>query len=79
MPSAERASYAPSRASKTMSTIGSSAASVSTYLNQQGIGQAIVATKGFGESRPVATNGTAEGRQQNRRVEIVVSGEAIGR
>ena len=55
------------------------ASSVSAYLRQQGIGEAIVATQGFGESRPVATNGTAEGRQQNRRVEIVVSGEAIGR
>jgi outer membrane protein OmpA-like peptidoglycan-associated protein len=55
------------------------ATSVSAYLRDQGIGQAIVATQGFGESRPVATNGTASGRQQNRRVEIVVSGEAIGR
>jgi outer membrane protein OmpA-like peptidoglycan-associated protein len=55
------------------------AGSVSAYLREQAIGQAIVATAGFGESKPVATNGTAEGRQQNRRVEIVVSGEAIGR
>jgi outer membrane protein OmpA-like peptidoglycan-associated protein len=55
------------------------AGSVSAYLRDQGIGQAIVATQGLGESKPVATNGTAEGRQQNRRVEIVVSGEAIGR
>jgi len=54
------------------------AQSVSTYLNQQGIGRAIVATAGYGESRPVATNGTSAGRQQNRRVEIVVSGESIG-
>jgi outer membrane protein OmpA-like peptidoglycan-associated protein len=54
------------------------AQSVSTYLNQQGIGRAIIATAGYGESRPVATNGTATGRQQNRRVEIVVSGESIG-
>jgi outer membrane protein OmpA-like peptidoglycan-associated protein len=54
------------------------AQSVQTYLSQQGIGQAIASTVGYGESRPVATNGTASGRQQNRRVEIIVSGEAIG-
>jgi outer membrane protein OmpA-like peptidoglycan-associated protein len=33
---------------------------------------------GVGEDRPVATNDTAAGRQQNRRVEIIVSGDAIG-
>lgn len=55
------------------------AESVRGYLMDQKIGQAIVATAGFGESRPVATNGTAEGRQQNRRVELVVTGESIGR
>ncbi len=54
------------------------AQSVQGYLSQQGIGQAIAATVGYGESRPVATNGTSTGRQQNRRVEIIVSGEAIG-
>jgi outer membrane protein OmpA-like peptidoglycan-associated protein len=54
------------------------AQSVQAYFSQQGIGKAIVATAGYGESRPVATNGTAAGRQQNRRVEIVVSGESIG-
>ena len=55
------------------------AQSVGAYFSQQGIGKAIVGTAGFGESRPVATNGTAAGRQQNRRVEIIVSGESIGR
>jgi len=48
---------------------------VRAYLSQQGIGQTIVATTGYGENQPVATNGTAAGRQQNRRVELVVSGE----
>jgi outer membrane protein OmpA-like peptidoglycan-associated protein len=52
---------------------------VRTYFGQQGIGKAVVAAAGFGESRPVATNGTAAGRQQNRRVEIIVTGESIGR
>ena len=55
------------------------AQSVRAYLNQQGVTKPIVAAVGFGESRPVATNGTAAGRQQNRRVEIIVSGESIGR
>jgi hypothetical protein len=45
---------------------------------QQGVNRDVVGTAGFGESQPVATNGTAVGRQQNRRVEIVVSGESIG-
>ena len=53
------------------------AGSVQAFLNSQGIGNAIVGTAGFGESRPVASNGTPEGRQQNRRVELVVS--EIGR
>ena len=54
------------------------AESVRSFLVQQGITAEAVAATGFGESRPVATNGTAEGRQQNRRVELVVSGEPIG-
>jgi hypothetical protein len=33
---------------------------------------------GFGKTEPVASNSTAAGRQQNRRVELVVSGEVIG-
>ena len=55
------------------------AQSVRAYFNQQGVTTPIVAAVGFGESRPVATNGTAAGRQQNRRVEVIVSGESIGR
>jgi outer membrane protein OmpA-like peptidoglycan-associated protein len=54
------------------------AGSVHDYLVRQGIMPGAVATAGFGESKPVATNDTAAGRQQNRRVELVVSGEAIG-
>jgi len=54
------------------------AESVRTSLVQQGVAGNAVGTAGFGESKPVATNGTAAGRQQNRRVEIVVSGESIG-
>jgi outer membrane protein OmpA-like peptidoglycan-associated protein len=46
---------------------------------EQKIAPTAVGAEGFGESRPVATNDTAAGRQQNRRVELVVSGESIGR
>src|SRR5688572_13760983 len=53
-------------------------ASVRTYLVQQGIASGTIGTTGLGEGTPVATNGTAAGRQQNRRVELVVSGDAIG-
>jgi len=55
------------------------AESVRAYFGQQGIGKSVVSAVGFGESRPVATNGTAAGRQQNRRVEVIVSGASIGR
>jgi outer membrane protein OmpA-like peptidoglycan-associated protein len=51
---------------------------VRDYLVGQGIQPRAVATAGFGETQPVATNETAAGRQQNRRVELVVSGETIG-
>ena len=55
------------------------AESVRAYLVQNKILAATVGTAGFGESKPVATNDTASGRQQNRRVELVVSGDIIGR
>jgi len=52
--------------------------SVRDYLVQQGVARASVTAKGFGNSDPVAENDDASGRQQNRRVELVVSGESIG-
>jgi outer membrane protein OmpA-like peptidoglycan-associated protein len=51
---------------------------VRDYLTQQGMASGSVSAKGFGKTQPVATNDTAEGRQQNRRVELVISGEVIG-
>ena len=51
---------------------------VRDYLTQEGMPAASVTTKGFGKAEPVASNDTAAGRQQNRRVEIVISGEVIG-
>lgn len=54
------------------------AESVRAYLVEQGLPQANLTAQGFGKSMPVADNGTAAGRQQNRRVEIIVSGEVIG-
>jgi outer membrane protein OmpA-like peptidoglycan-associated protein len=54
------------------------AKTVRDFLVSQGVGADAVNTKGFGESNPVASNATAAGRQQNRRVELVVSGNAIG-
>jgi outer membrane protein OmpA-like peptidoglycan-associated protein len=54
------------------------ARSVRDYLVQQGVATNSVSAKGFGNTLPVATNDNAAGRQQNRRVELVVSGDAIG-
>jgi len=51
---------------------------VRDYLTQQGMQGSSVTTKGFGKTQPVASNETASGRQQNRRVELVISGEIIG-
>jgi outer membrane protein OmpA-like peptidoglycan-associated protein len=54
------------------------AGSVREYLVKEGVATNSVSAKGFGNSLPVASNGNSSGRQQNRRVELVVSGEAIG-
>lgn len=48
------------------------AASVSRFLQQNGVTAKRVTTKGFGEQKPVASNNTASGREQNRRVEIAI-------
>jgi outer membrane protein OmpA-like peptidoglycan-associated protein len=51
---------------------------VETYLVSQGLNSGNVTAQGFGKTQPVADNGTAAGRQRNRRVEMVVSGEMLG-
>ena len=52
--------------------------SVRAYLIEQGINPDSVSSKGYGKANPVVSNDTAAGRQQNRRVEMVVSGDIIG-
>jgi outer membrane protein OmpA-like peptidoglycan-associated protein len=55
------------------------ASAVRDYLTQQGqMPGTSVTTKGFGKTQPVTSNDTPNGRQQNRRVELVISGEVIG-
>lgn len=51
---------------------------VRDYLVSQGLDAGTLSAQGFGMNNPVADNSTAQGRQKNRRVEIVVSGEVIG-
>ncbi len=51
---------------------------VHDFLIQNGVPAANVTAAGYGKNDPVADNGTAAGRQQNRRVNMVVSGNAIG-
>jgi|SRR5579862_1580075 len=51
---------------------------VRTYLVQQGVPSASIDSKGFGPNDPVASNETPQGRQQNRRVDLIVSGQSIG-
>lgn len=52
--------------------------SVRDYLISQGISDSSVSAKGLGESNPIAPNDTAQGRQKNRRVQIVVAGAPLG-
>jgi outer membrane protein OmpA-like peptidoglycan-associated protein len=54
------------------------AESVRSYLTKEGVPEASTTAAGFGKTRPIASNDTADGRQQNRRVELIVSGEVIG-
>jgi len=54
------------------------AGSVRDYLVESGVNSNSVTARGYGNTEPVATNNDATGRQQNRRVELVVSGEIIG-
>ena len=54
------------------------AEAVRSYLGSQGVNSSTITTQGFGPSDPIASNETASGRQQNRRVELVVSGSSIG-
>ncbi|SPE21710.1 OmpA/MotB domain protein [Candidatus Sulfotelmatobacter sp. SbA7] len=54
------------------------AGSVRDYLVNQGVGTDLVTAKGYGNTLPVASNDNSAGRQQNRRVELLVSGDAIG-
>jgi outer membrane protein OmpA-like peptidoglycan-associated protein len=53
------------------------ASSVRDYLVQEGVATNSVSSRGFGNTLPVASNDNSSGRQQNRRVELLVSGEAI--
>ena len=54
------------------------AGSVRDYLVHEGVLTNSVSARGFGNTLPVASNDNSAGRQQNRRVELLVSGEAIG-
>lgn len=54
------------------------AEAVRDYFVQQGISADAIEAHGFGKTQPIASNETSEGRQQNRRVELVLSGDAIG-
>ena len=52
--------------------------SVREYLVAQSVSADSITASGFGKTRPISSNDTASGRQLNRRVELVVSGDVIG-
>ncbi len=54
------------------------AGAVRNYLVETGVTTNSVSAKGYGNTLPVASNDNSAGRQENRRVELVVSGDAIG-
>ena len=54
------------------------AEAVRAYLVQAGVSSGVVSAEGLGKADPIASNDTPDGRQKNRRVELVVSGDAIG-
>jgi len=54
------------------------ASTVRTYLISQGLNGDCITASGFGKTMPIAENDTSAGRQKNRRVELIVSGEVIG-
>jgi outer membrane protein OmpA-like peptidoglycan-associated protein len=52
--------------------------SVRDYLVTEGVGQPAISATGYGKTDPVSDNSTVSGRAENRRVQLVVSGDAIG-
>ena len=54
------------------------AGAVKDFLISQGVASGNITSQGFGKNNPVADNSTSSGRAQNRRVNMVVSGDAIG-
>lgn len=59
-------------AAKNLKLSAARAKAVRAYLENAGVVGARMVAKGFGETRPIADNGTAEGREQNRRVELTI-------
>ena len=54
------------------------ASAVRDFLVKEGLDSSTITAQGLGKAQPVASNDTATGRQLNRRVEMIVSGDIIG-